>query len=124
MSEPAEPAGTTPLRRETHAHREGPFLLAHLAGLVALGLGGVGFLVVALAQDQLWSDPDYRIAVPFLVATLGAAVASIVRREGMWAIPMAGVGLAAAAMVLGWFVVLAAVVLATVVVIVILHAVM
>lgn len=113
-----------PLRRETHAHREGPFARAHLAGLVALGLGALGFLIVALAQDQLWSEPDYRIAIPFLVATVAAAIASVVRREGIWALPMVGVGLAAAAMVLGWFVVLAAVILATVVVIVILHAVM
>jgi hypothetical protein len=120
----SEPAASPPLRRETHAHREGPFALAHLAGLIALGLGAVGFLVVALAQDKLWSDPDYRIAVPFLIATAIAAGASIFRREGMWALPMVGLGLAAAAMVLGWFVILAAVVLATVVVIVILHSVM
>jgi hypothetical protein len=62
--------------------------------------------------------------VPFVAATVIAAVASIARREGMWALPLAGVGLAAATLVLGWFVITAIVVAATVVVIVILHAVM
>jgi hypothetical protein len=121
MSEPAEPPR---LRRETHPHHEGPWALAHLAGLIGLGLGAVGFLVVALSQDELWSTPDWRIAVPFLAATIIAACASIARREGMWALPLVGVGLAASALVLGWFLILAIVILATVVVIVILHSVM
>jgi hypothetical protein len=98
-----------------------PFILA---GLIALGLGALGFLVVALSQDQLWTTPDWRIAAPFLAATVIAAAASIARREGMWALPLVGVGLAAAALVLGWFVITAIVVIATVVVILILHTVM
>jgi hypothetical protein len=111
------------LRRETHTG-QGPWALQHLAGLIALGLGGLGFIVVSLSQDQLWATPDWRIAVPFLVASAIAATASIARREGLWALPLVGVGLAASALVLGWFVITAIVIIATVVVIVILHAVM
>lgn len=114
----------TGLKRETHPHREGPWALQHLAGLIALGLGGLGFIVVSLSQDRLWATPDWRIAVPFLAASIIAAGASIARREGMWALPLVGVGLAASSLVLGYFLITAIVIAATVVVIVILHAVM
>lgn len=119
---PDDPAPS--LRRETARAGEVPWALAHLAGLIALGIGALGFLVVALSQDRIWATPDWRIAVPFLGASIVAAVASISRREGTWALPLAGVGLAAAALVLGWFVITAIVVVATVVVILILHSVM
>ena len=122
--EPAPSESAPKLRRETHPHREGPWALQHLAGLIALGIGLIGFLVVALSQKQLWSNPDWRIALPFLVASVIAASASIARREGMWVLPAVGVGLAAAALVLGWFVIMGAVILGTVVVIIILHSVM
>lgn len=112
------------LRRETDAHRPGPWLLRHLAGVIGFALGVAGFVVVAVQQDQIWSTPDWRIAAPFVVATLVAAAISVARREGFWALPFVGVGLAAAALALGWVVITAIVVLATVVVIVILHAVM
>jgi len=120
--EPAPDA--PPLRREARARREGPWALQHLAGLIALGLGALGFVVVTLSQDRIWASPDWRITVPFLVATLAAAAASIARREGMWVLPLVGVGLAAAALVLGWVVITGIVIAATVVVILILHAVM
>jgi hypothetical protein len=112
------------LRRETARAGEVPWARSHLAGLIALGVGVVGFLVVALSQDRLWATPDWRIAAPFLAAAAIAAAASIARREGFYALPLVGVGLAAAALVLGWFVITAIVVVATVVVILILHSVM
>jgi hypothetical protein len=118
-TEPEPPS----LRRETHSH-DGPWALRHLAGLIALGIGAIGFLVVALSQRELWDTPDWRIALPFVIAAAIAAGVSIARREGAWAIPLVGVGLAASALVLGWFVITAIVVLATVVVIIILHSVM
>jgi hypothetical protein len=115
---------TPPLRRETARAGEVPWALSHVAGLVGLAIGAIGFLVVALSQDRMWATPDWRIAVPFLAGAVVAAVASIARREGFYALPLVGVGLAAAALVLGWFVITAIVVGATVVVILILHAVM
>jgi len=125
MAQEPRPSESAPkLRRETHPLREGPWALQHLAGLIALGIGLIGFLVVALSQKQLWSNPDWRIALPFLAASVIAASASIARREGMWVLPAVGVGLAAAALVLGWFVIMGAVILGTVVVIIILHSVM
>jgi hypothetical protein len=120
------PRPVPPLERAARPHPGpgGPWVVGHLAGLVALALGVVGFLVTVLAQDTVWASPDWRIPAPFLGAALIAATVSIVRREGMWAIPLIGVGLAAAALVLGWFVITAIVVAATVVVIIILHSVM
>src|SRR5512134_1908385 len=108
MPDAPEPA----LRRETHG-LEGPWAVRHLAGLIGLGLGVLGFLVVALSQDQLWTTPDWRIATPFLAATVIAAAVSVARRERMWFLPMIGVGLAASALFLGYFVITAIVVVAT-----------
>src|SRR5689334_21245437 len=99
MSSGPAPSESAPkLRRETHPHREGPWALQHLAGLIALAIGLIGFLVVALSQHQLWSNPDWRIALPFLVGSFIAGCASVARREGMWVLPAVGVGLAAAAL--------------------------
>jgi hypothetical protein len=87
-------------------------------------VGAVGFLVVMLAQDALWSTPDWRITVPFFVATLVLAVASIARRERAPLLPLVGLGLAAMALVLGWFLVMAIIVAVTAIVILILSMVM
>jgi len=88
-------------------------------------LGLVSFVAVAIAQPALWSPPDWRISVPGLAVTAIAALVSIGRHErGGYPLWLAGLGLAAAAVVLGWFLMLAIVIGATIVVILILHAVM
>jgi len=95
----------------------------HAIGLVTLLIGVVGFVIVAVNQQEFWEQPDWRLTVPFLVAAVAGAVVSISRREGAVAIPLLGVGAAAAAMVLGFFLIFGAVVLGTAVVILILsHA--
>jgi len=95
------------------------------AGAVAAGLGLLAFIVVAVAQPTLWSTPDWRISVPGLVATAIAALISIARHEpAAYPLWLAGLGLACAALVLGWFLMLAIVIGGTVVLILILHAVM
>ena len=95
------------------------------AGVIALALGLASFIVVAVAQPTLWSTPDWRLTVPGLAAAALAAVASIARREaGAYPLWLIGLGLAGAAVVLGWFLVLAVVLGATVALILILHAVM
>lgn len=95
------------------------------AGVLAAAFGLVAFIVVAVAQPKLWATPDWRLSVPGLVATAIAALVSLARREhAAYPLWLLGLGLATAALVLGWFLVLAIVIGATVVLILILHAVM
>ncbi len=105
------------LRRPEHLDVPGPrggaWLRAHAAGLAALVCGAVGFIVVTVRQGELWSQPDWRITVPIFVATLVPTAVAFVRKEPSHALPLLGLGLAAAAMVLGWFFVTAAVVVGT-----------
>jgi protein-S-isoprenylcysteine O-methyltransferase Ste14 len=74
---------------------------AHAFGLAALALGVAAFLTVSLTAKEMFGTPDWRISVPFFVATAGAAACSILRRERAIALPLLGVALAAAAVVLG-----------------------
>jgi hypothetical protein len=90
-----------------------PWLVAHLAGVIALAIGAIGFIAIAFTQDPLWATPDPRRSVPVLVATAIAAAISLARREGAIAVPLLGVGLAAAALVLGWFLLSLVVIAAT-----------
>ena len=95
----------------------------HVVGLAALALGVTSFVVVSLTATQFWATPDWRISVPCLVATVIVAVASIARRERAIALPLLGVALAAAAVVLGWFLITAIVVgVTTIVILVLSHA--
>lgn len=119
----------TPLQKPEHlrpalASRRA-WLARRPAGGLAAALGLVSFIVVSIAQRELWSTPDWRISVPGLAVTAVAALISIARREpagySLW---LVGLGLAGAALVLGWFLMLAIVIGATVVLILILHAVM
>lgn len=122
--EPAPP----PLRPTTHPGGGpaplGPWIAHHAFGLLALVGGALAFLVVALHQDQLWSTPNWHLTLPFFVGTLVLAVVSFARRERAPILPLGGVALAAIAMVLGWFLVMAIIVAVTAVVILILSAVM
>jgi hypothetical protein len=120
MSEPE----ATPLARAAGVIVPRPWLLAHAAGVIALLIGVIGFGVIALSQDPMWAVPDWRHTVPLVVAATAAAGVSFGRREGAIAMPLAGVGLTVAAMVLGWFLLLLIVVAATVAVILILSQVM
>ncbi len=101
------------------------WLAARPAACAAAALGLLAFIIVAVSQGQLWSTPDPRISVPCFVVTAIAAVVSIARKErGAYPLWIVGLGLAAAAVVLGWFLMLAIVVAVTAVVMLILHAVM
>jgi hypothetical protein len=123
---PATPGA--PLQKPVHlrpvASRRG-WLAQRPAGAAAAALGLLSFVVVAVAQPALWSTPDWRISVPGLAAAAIAALISIARREpAAYPLWLIGLGLAGAAVVLGWFLMLAIVIGATVVLILILHAVM
>ncbi len=94
-----------------------------LAG-AALGLGLLGFIVAAIVQDHVFAAANLEVALPAFGLTLAAAIGSLVRQERAPALWLAGLGLAAAALVLGWFLIAAVVVAAACALIVILHAVM
>ncbi len=101
------------------------WLAAKPAACVAAALGVLSFIIVCVSQGQLWSTPDPKISVPCFAVTAIAALASIARKErGAYPLWMIGLGLAAASLVLGWFLMLAIVVAVTAVVMLILHAVM
>ncbi|KAB2897623.1 MAG: hypothetical protein F9K40_12570 [Kofleriaceae bacterium] len=100
------------------------FFAQHALGLAAIAIGLVAFVVATFTQDALWSMPDWRITVPFLLAAAVATVVSFARREGMPYLPLVGLGLAAVSVVLGWFLVMAAIVVVTAIIILIMSAVM
>ena len=101
------------------------WLVRNAASMTALVLGVVGVVVVViLSQDVFWATPDPRLTVPVVLAVATAATIALVRRERAYPAWLIGLGLALAAVVLGWFVMVAIVVAATAVLVVILHAVM
>lgn len=102
----------------------GEWLAQRVWALVSLALGVIAFIVVAATQDQLWATPDWRISVPGFAATVLAAIVSLVRRERGHTLWLAGLGFAAAAVVLGWFMVFAIVIGATLLLMLILSTVM
>jgi hypothetical protein len=118
----------TPLPRPDHL-RDVPtstteWLARRPFGIAALVAGLASFAVCAMTTTPLWSSPDWRISVPGFVLAVLAAVASAIRRERAWGLWLLGVGLAAAALVLGWFLLVAVVIGATALVMLIVHTVM
>ncbi|MBA3819412.1 MAG: hypothetical protein H0X17_11010 [Deltaproteobacteria bacterium] len=89
----------------------------------------MSFLIVAIVHGRgagsMSELPDWRVSVPGFVAAAIAAAGSLARREPqgywLWAV---GLGIAAAAIVLGWFLMIGVVIGATAIVILILHALM
>lgn len=114
------------LERPAHLAADGPWLAKRKLAVVALVLGALSFVVVAIAHPASLSTlPDWRLSVPGFILTAVAAAASLARREpqGYWLWAL-GLGLAGAAIVLGWFLMIGVVIAATAIVILILHAVM
>lgn len=103
------------------------WIRAHLAGLACSTLGVLSVAIAALlcyGGEEVTRIPDVRVTTPFLVAALVAAIASFVRREGVLALPIAGIALAASAMVLGWAIVVGVIAIVTVTVILIMQELM
>ncbi len=97
------------------------WLQRRAAGLSALVLGALTFIIVAVSQHPIFSAPDARISIPGFTATLIAAIFSLGRRERAHPYWLAGLGLATCALVLGWVMMLAIVVSGTAVVIAMVH---
>jgi hypothetical protein len=102
----------------------GKWLATRPAGLAALVFGVAAFVVVLMTTTPAFSAPDWRISVPGFAVTAAAAIASIVRRERAWTLWLAGIGFAGAALVLGWFLMVAIVIGATAALMLILNTVM
>lgn len=96
----------------------------HGYGLAALVVGALAFATVALTQERLWTNGDLRIALPFFAVTVALAATALAKREGARALPMLGLGLAAAAVVMGWVLLTLVVVVATIAVIVVMSQVL
>ena len=116
-----------PLRKPEHlraATTTRGYLATRPAGLAALALGVLAFIVVAITQNQIGTTPDWRISVPGFALTAAATIVSLVRRELAQMLWLVGLGLAAASLVFGWFVLLAIVLGVTLLVMLIVHTVM
>lgn len=94
------------------------------AALAALALGLIAFAIAAITTEPMWSTPDWRVTVPGFALTAAASIASLVRRERAWPLWVVGLGAAGAAIVLGWFLLVAVVVGATAILMLILNTVM
>lgn len=116
-----EPA---PLLRPATPPPPASFFARHALGLAAFAIGLVAFVVATTTQGELWSTPDWRVTVPFLVAAAATSVVSFARKEGMPYLPLGGLGMAAVSVVLGWFLVMAAIIVVTAIIILIMSAVM
>lgn len=92
------------------------WLVAHVAGLVALLIGATSFAIAAIRQDELWATPDHRVTIPLFAAALVAGILAFVRREPSRLLPLGGVALAGVAVALGWVIVVGAILLATAVI--------
>ena len=102
----------------------GEWIVKHAGGLAALVLGVISFAVVAIVQEPLWTTPDWQLSAPGGVATSIAAFVSLRRREGAYWLWIVGLGIAAAATVLGWFLMFAIVIGATAILMLILNVLM
>jgi hypothetical protein len=99
-----------PLTRPTHlqpAARPRSWLARQPAGVIAALVGLASFVIVVVAQHDLFTIPDPRRSVPGFALTALAAVVSIGRRERAWKLWLVGLGFATAALMLGWFLLLA-----------------
>lgn len=116
-----------PLPRPAHLAPagEGSWLAQRAAGAVALALGVVAFAVVAAVHGARAELPPWWLSAPGVAATAVAAAVSIARRErGAYGLWVAGLGIAGASVVLGWFLTIAIVIAAAALVIALLHALM
>jgi hypothetical protein len=82
-------------------------------GLACVALGGVALVVAIYLQfgskREITTPPDLRVTVPLLVLALAGGITSLVRREHLRILPVVGIAMALAAVVIGWLIIVAAV---------------
>jgi fructose-specific phosphotransferase system IIC component len=100
-----------------------PWYQRNPAGIAAVVVGFVS-LIAAFAMQfgghkfDPTHLPDVRVTIPLLAVAAIAGAASFVRKEPLRPLPIAGVGMAAAALALGWIIVASAVAVVSLLVIV------
>ncbi|HEY4059750.1 MAG TPA: hypothetical protein VGM39_24215 [Kofleriaceae bacterium] len=101
------------------------WLAARPASAITAAVGLLAFVIAAVTSNGIGSMPDLRVTIPGLVVVAMGCVAAVARKEkGGYPLWLAGLGLAAVAAVLGWFLMVAIVVAATAILILIIHALM
>ena len=84
------------------------WLRAHPAGVACCAIGiaaiAAGCWMQFGGSRAITDTPDVRITVPLLVLALGSGIYSLARKEGAPVLPIVGIALAAAAVVLGYVV--------------------
>jgi hypothetical protein len=100
------------------------WLRARVAAVIALVVGATVFVAAAALRAGVWDASDARVAGLGAGATVVVAAISLVRREPARGLVMAAVGMAGAAVVIGWLIEVAVVIAAVAVALAVLHAVM
>ncbi|HKA86500.1 MAG TPA: hypothetical protein VKE22_02505 [Haliangiales bacterium] len=94
-----------------------PWYRAHAAGIVSLAVGFaaliVGYWLQFHDRHEITELPDLRVMLPLFAVAAAAGITALVRREPRPVLPILGIGLATAAIVLGWFLLVLAVAAAT-----------
>jgi divalent metal cation (Fe/Co/Zn/Cd) transporter len=90
-----------------------PWFLAHAATAVALAVGIASLIAGYWLQfergREITQIPDLRVTLPLAALAAAAGIVAFRRREPYPAVAVLGVGMAGTAVVLGWFLVVAAV---------------
>ena len=102
----------------------GAWIARRKFGFTAGVIGVLSFLVVAIGQRD-WDTPDWWLSLPGFVLAAIASGLSLARREpaGYWLWAL-GLGIAAAAIVLPWFFMIAVIVAGAALLMMILHAIL
>ena len=94
------------------------------AAVVALLFGAAVFVVSAVLRAGVWDGSDPRIAGLGAAATAVVVAISLVRKEPARGLLAAAVGMAVAALVIGWLIAVAVVIAAVAVALAVMHALM
>jgi hypothetical protein len=90
-----------------------PWYLAHAATAIALAVGVAALIAGYWLQFErgraITQIPDLRVTLPLLALAATAGIVAFRRHEPSPALAVLGMGMAAAGVVLGWFLVVAAV---------------
>jgi hypothetical protein len=91
----------------------GPWYRRYAFSTAALVLGVIALLVAFYLQfgrgKAITDVPDLRVTLPLLAVTIAVGVAALIRRERLWALPVAGMACAVGGVVVGWLVLVGAV---------------
>jgi hypothetical protein len=98
---------------ERASGRHGPWYKRDMFGLACVAVGAIGLVIAIYLQfgskREITTPPDLRVTIPLLVLALAGGITSLVRREHLRILPIVGVAMALASVVIGWLIIVAAV---------------